>query len=86
MSVQLSPYSIDKSAPRFRQSVDLLGFDRVIDGDLLEQRDFVRHDLKVCDRPLPGPRHIGVSVQCLAGLYDAGVGFGWGHGGRLCRY
>lgn len=82
-SVQLSPHSIGKSAPRFSQAVDLLGFDRVIDGDFLQQRDFIRHDRKVSNGPLPCPRHIGVSVESLSTVGYSRVGFGWGHGGNV---
>jgi hypothetical protein len=81
MSVQLSPHSIGQSAPRFRQAIDLLSFDRVIHGDLLEQRDFISHDLKVSNRPLPCSGHICVSVEGLAAERYARVGFGRGHGG-----
>ncbi len=80
-SVQLSPHSIGHGAPSFGKPIDLLGFGRVIDGDLLEQRDFLRHDLKVSNRPLPCPGHIGVSVEGLSGKDNALIGFGWGHGG-----
>jgi hypothetical protein len=81
MSVQLSPHSIDKSAPPLRQPIDLLGFDRMIHGDLLEQRDFISHDLKVSNRPLPCPGHLRGPEQGLAAEDDARVGFGRGHGG-----
>ncbi len=81
MSVQLASHSIGQSAPPLRQPIDLLGFDRVIYGDLLKQRDFISHDLKVCNWPFPCPCHIGVSVEGLAAEDDARVGFGRGHGG-----
>jgi hypothetical protein len=83
MSVQLSPHSIDKSAPPLRQPIDLLGFDRMNDGDLLEQSNLVGHDLQVGNRPLPCPGHISVSGEGLAAEDDALVGFGWGHGGNV---
>lgn len=83
MSVQLSPHSISHSAPSFGQSIDLLGLSRVIDGDLLKQGDFIGHDRKVSNGPLPCPCHVGVSVEGLAGEDNARVGFGWGHGGHV---
>jgi hypothetical protein len=81
MSVQFAPHSIGQRAPRFRQAVDLLGFDRVIHGDLLKQRDFIRHNLEVSNGPLPCPGHLRVPEQGLAAEDDARVGFGRGHGG-----
>jgi hypothetical protein len=74
-SMQLPSHGIGHSAPSFRQAVDLLNFDRVLHGDLLKQRDFIRHNLEVSNGPLPCPRHIGVSVQGLAAEDNALVGF-----------
>lgn len=85
MLVQLSPHSIGKSAPRFRQAVDLLRFDRVIEGDLLEHRDFIRHDRKVSNGPLPCPGHIGVAGECLPAEHNALIGLGWGHGRNIAK-
>ncbi len=83
MSVQLSPHSIGHGSPAFSQPVNLLGFARVINGDLLKRRNFTSHHLKISNRPLPCPRHICVSVQGLAGENDALIGFVGGHGGNV---
>lgn len=79
MSVQLAPNRFHHGQPRLRQAVKLLGFDRMIERDPLEQRDLFCHQAQVGNGPLPRPGHFTIAVQGLAALDDALVGFGWGH-------
>lgn len=80
MSIQLPPNSIGHSAPAFCQPINLLCLFRDFLGNALKQRNLIGHDVKVGNRPLPCPRHLGVPEQGLAAEDDARVGFGRGHG------
>ena len=58
---------------------DLVGLRRHLLGNVYEQGDFAIHDAKVRMWDYPALHHCPVSVQGLAGLDDAGVGFFGGH-------
>lgn len=82
-SVPLAPHGIGQRTPGFRETVDLLGFDGMVERDPFEQHDLVGHQVQVRNWPLPCPCHVGVSGEGLTGEDDALIGFGGGHGGML---
>ena len=67
--------------PLSYQGSDLLGFPLVHLGDVHQDADLVVHEPYVCFHDHAGIDHSRVDGQGLAGLDDAGVGFGGGHGG-----
>lgn len=83
MSVELSSHGIHQRAPRFRQAIKLLSFDRMIQRNLLKQSDLVGHQRKIRNWPLPCSSHLSIAVQGLSALDDALIGFCRGHGARM---
>lgn len=77
--VQLPSYGIHHRAPRFRKAIDLLGFNRVIDRNLFQTRNFVLHQGEISNRPDTCSGQLCIPVQGSAGLDDVLVGFGGGH-------
>lgn len=79
-SVELTSNSIHHRAPGLGQSIDFLGFNRVIDRNLFQPRNLVLHQSEIGNRPDTCSGELRVAVQSAAGLDDVLVGFGGGHG------
>lgn len=80
MSVHPQLYQVDIGLPLPHQIPAIVGEVRMIHSQLIDNPHFLppqRHVLHA------GTAHHPVSVQGVLGEDDAGVGFGWGHGGRL---
>lgn len=68
--------------PLLYQGGDLLGFHGNLPGNAFEQGDLAIHNPeRVLVRHCSAIDHGPVGMGLLAGLDDAGVGFGGGHGG-----
>lgn len=80
MSVQLRPYPRHQAKPFLSKGADLFDLARMPLRDALKHVQFVVHHPEVSMWDYPASDHCIVSVQGLAGLDDAAVGFGGGHG------
>lgn len=78
-SVQLTPHRVHHRAPRFRQSINLLRFNRVINRYLFQPRNLVLHQSEIRNRPDTCSGQLCISMQRAAGVHDVLVGFGGGH-------